>query len=100
MKVFNYIWIAITSVFLFLFSGFLFFGSKEQLVFLKNDLMINLINRAISFWGIGLVSFFVLFVINLIIWKNRNEAIKKYMLIALVISLTSSLLGSILFFSI
>ncbi len=98
IKLFNYTWIGISSFFILLVSRFLFLGSEEDFDFLKTDLVINVLKRAVSVASIGLISMFLLVLINYLKTKDLNKSL-KIGIYGLFICAFFSLLGTLLFFN-
>lgn len=98
MKVFNYVWIFLTGIFVFLLSTFFWLGTIESINELKNDLVLNTFFRGLGYIIVGLISMLILVFINYLVIHDIKRSI-KIGLYGLIIVFIFSLTGAFLFFN-
>lgn len=91
-------WLTLTSVVIFILARFFFIGSEEDYILLKNDQLVNIMNRTIAAWTLGLVLGLPLVLIEKFVFKQRTSHLVRMGLLAVFLTLVSALLGSVLFF--
>ena len=79
-------------------ARFFFIGSEEDFILLKNDQSVNVLNRTLAAWVLGLVLVLPLILIEKFIFKQRTSHLVRIGLLAVFLTLVFALLGSILFF--
>ena len=95
----NVTWLAITSILTFLAARFFFLGSEEDFIWLKKDLIENLIGRTLAVWVGGLVLVLLLVLIDEFVFKQGMKHSIKIGFYGLILTLILALAGSILFFN-